>query len=190
MSARSAIASILALTLASSAAAAHQVKAVQSQGTAHIGPTTRSILFWFSCATDRGKINNLATGIDVPDTPKLKGVFNFDALEGPVAHSAKVHLVATSGASTTSMDFGSTGSFGTNGAPDTTFTFSAAMVPSERVNLQRLQAVVATLGGGPAHLSVTIANPRRGPAIEVSADLSETQAAQLRNAMAPCRAPH
>ncbi|MBN9561077.1 MAG: hypothetical protein J0H14_10170 [Alphaproteobacteria bacterium] len=190
MSARSAIASILALTFASSAAAAHPLKTVQVQGTAHIGLATRSILFWFSCATDRGKINNLSTGIDVPDTPKLESVFNFRALEGPTADSGKVHLVATSGGSTTSMRFGSTGSFGTNGAPDTTFTFSAGMVPRERVDFQRLQAVVATLGSGPAHLSATIANPRRGPAIEASADLNELQATELRNAMAPCAAPH
>jgi len=165
MSPRTATAAILALTFAACAAAAQPVKAVQFQGIGHIGPATRSILVWFSCAMYRGKIGSLAIGVDVPDTPKLKGVFNFDVLEGPAAASGKVHLVATSGASTTLMDFGSTGSFGTNGAPDTTFTFSAAMVPSARVNLQHLQAVVETLGSGPARLSVTIANPRRGPAI-------------------------
>jgi hypothetical protein len=181
---------VLALVFAATSAAAQPVTQTQFPGTAHIGPATRNVVLRFSCALDRGKINSLATAMDVPDTPTIKNVFNFEVFDGPAGQSAKAHMVATADAATSAMDFGYTGAFAINGAPLSTFTFDIAMTPSEKVNLQRLQSVVEVLGRGQSHLSITIANPRRGgPAIEVGADLNDAQATQLRTALAPCRAP-
>ena len=120
---------------------------------------------------------------------KSPAVFSFDAFEGPTGITGHHHLAATGGAAKAEMDFGSTGSYGNNGSPASTFTFSAAMTPDAKgkANLAKLRSVVGALTSGPSHLSYTVENPAKGHTpIEAAVDLSAADAARLATAMASC----
>jgi hypothetical protein len=176
---------LLSLCLAMPAVA-QPVTRAQFNGIAHIGSVIRNVVIRFSCAMDRKKINNLAVELDVPEAEGFKRVFDVNPFEGPSGIGGKHHLIATRTGSA-QLDFASSGSFGNNGSPGTTFTFSAAMVPSSKAALTKLQAVAGVLSGGPSHVSWTIENPAHGDAaIEVSADVAEGEAGLLKAAVGPC----
>ncbi len=133
---------------------AQPVTTVEFKAIAHIGSATRDVIIRFSCAMDGAKINNLAVELEVPDAESLKPTFDFDAFEGPSGIGGKHHLAAAHA----QMDFAATGSYGNNGAPDSTFTFSAGMTPGQ-ATLRKLQAVVGALSAGGRHLTYQVANP-------------------------------
>ena len=171
-------------------ALAQPVTAATFNGHARIGNATRDVVFRFSCARDGPRINNLAVEMDVPAAEGLKATFDFDLFEGPAGIGGKHHLTTSAGAATSRMDFGSTGSYGNNGSPDSTFTFSAGMTPDQRsrANLQHLQAIVTTLASGPSHFTYRIENPRPGGApIEAAADLTDGEAARVKAATMGCK---
>jgi hypothetical protein len=175
--------------LAALPVAAQPVTDAEFKGTAHIGSATRDVAARFSCAMERGKINNLAIEIDIPATESLTSTFDFNAFEGPTGIGGQHHVAATAGKTQARIDFASTGSYGNNGAPASTFTFSAAMTPDSRssANLHRLQAVVATLASGASQLNYSVANPRPGgPPIEATIDLTDADAARMKSAVSRC----
>ena len=161
-------------------------------GTAHVGTAMRAVTFRLSCALDRTGINNIAIELDVPDAEQLQPGFDTDRFEGPDGQAAKIRVVAAVAAARAQIEFGSTGSYGNNGAPATTFTFSAAFTPGPgaraQTDMQRLQAVAELLGRGPGHLDWRIDNPAKGMPLEASADLSAADAGKIRAAMTGCRA--
>ena len=167
------------------AAAAQPVTTTQITGSANIGAVTRQVTMRFTCAVERGKINNLAAGIDIPDAEKFKSVFDVELFEGPGALSGKMHLTASAGSA--QADLGSTGSFGNNGAPGASFTFQSAATPRERAEHQKLQALASALSKGTGKLTWRIENPAKGkPAIDAVADLTDQDAVRLKAAVGPC----
>ena len=170
-------------------AVAQPVRTAEFTGSAKIGPVTRQVAMRFNCALDRGKINNLAVEMDIPDAEKFKSFFDVTPFEGPGALNAKMHLTVAAASSGAQVDLGSTGSFGNNGAPGTTFTFEAAVTPSSRSQLQKLQALAAALSQDKNKWLWRIENPAKGrPPIEAVADLTEGDASRLQAAVAGCRA--
>lgn len=173
--------------LAASAALAQPAATARLTGTATIGAVSRQVAIQFSCAVERKKINNLAVSISIPDAAKFKSIFDVDPFEGPGALSAKMHLAAADGA--VHFDSGSTGSFGSEGDPGTSFTFEDAETPGSGAALRKLQAFVTILAGGAARLTWRIENPVKGqPGIEAVVNLTTADASRVRAATAECRA--
>jgi hypothetical protein len=171
------------------AAIAQPLTTAEFTGSAKIGPATRQVAMRFNCALDRGKVNNLAVEMDIPDAEKFKSFFDVIPFEGPGALSGKMHLTAAAASGSAQVDLGSTGSFGTNGAPGTTFTFEASVTPSSKSQLQELRALAATLWQSTSKWSWRIENPIKGrPPIEAIADLTGGDASRLQAAVAGCRA--
>jgi len=166
---------------------AQSVKTAQFSGSANIGTVTRQVIMRFTCALDRGKINNLAVEMDIPDAERFKNVFDVLPFEGPGAKSGKMHLVAAAASGDAQADLGSTGFFGNNGAPGTSFTFEAALMPGSKSGFQKLQALAANLSEGPGRLSWRIENPVKSqPPIDAAAVLTDQDAARVSAAVAPC----
>jgi hypothetical protein len=183
------------------AAVAQPAKTAAVAGSAQIGPVARQVAMRLSCAIDHGKINNLAVEMDIPDAEKFKSYFDVIPFEGPGALSANMRLTAAAAAgsaqATTTpydaavarVDLGSSGWFGNNSAPGTTFTFGAAITPRSKSQLQNLQALAATLSRGTARWSWRIENPAAGqPPIEAIADLNKNDASRLHAAVTACLA--
>ncbi len=179
----------LALLAASGAALAQPVTRAQFPGSAQIGREKRAVVIHVICAMAQGRVNNLAVALDIAQAERLKRVFDVAGFEGPGAASANMHLEATAPGTTASADLGSTGSFGSDGAPATSFTFEAALFAATRSMpaFQALQGVVRTLGGGPSQLTWRIENPKRGgPPIVAAASLTADAAAKLQAASKTC----
>ncbi len=165
-------------------AAGQPVRIARFTGSAKIGAATRQVAIRFACALDRSRINNLAVGVEIPDAERFKSAFDVDPFEGPGALSAKMRLTAADG---TQADLGSTGSFGGDGAPGTSFTFDSAATPREKLELQKLQALASALSRGAGKLMWRIENPAKSkPPIEAVADLTDLDAAHLKAAVGPC----
>ena len=173
--------------LAAPSALAQPAATARVTGAATIGAVSRSVAIQFSCAMDRKTINNLAVSISIPDAAKFKSLFDVDPFEGPGALSAKMHFAAADGA--VHFDSGSTGSFGNDGEPGTSFTFEDAETPGSGAAFRKLQALVAALASGAGRLTWRIENPVKGQAgIEAVVDLTNAEAARVRAATAKCRA--
>ena len=124
-------------------ALAQPVSTAQFPANATVGRDTRPVTVHFSCALTRGRINNLAIAFDFPDAERLKPGYDTDIIEGPTGKGAKVHMTA----GTTQANFAVGGSYGENGLPGTTFTFSVAF--SQGPDLRQLQTLVGALVSGP-----------------------------------------
>jgi hypothetical protein len=169
------------------AAIAQPARTAAFTGPAKIGAVTRQVAMRFSCALDSGKINNLGVEMDIPDAEKFKSFFDVIPFEGPGASSAKMRLTATAASGNAQVDLGSSGSFGSNGAPGTTFTFGSYVTPASKSQLQKLLALAAILSHGTGKWLWRIENPAKGrPPIEAVADLTGGDAARLQAALAGC----
>lgn len=179
----------LLLAYAAEPAAAQDVRQAAFAGSARIGALQREVTIRLICARDRGRVNNLAVELDIPDAEQLQPVFDVIPFEGPDGASAKMRLVVTVPAGQVAADLGSTGSFGNNGAPASTFTFASAVTPATRYRIayRSVQRLARTLASGPSRLTWRIDNPSRGgPPIEAQADLAAADAARLWPAVSPC----
>lgn len=174
------------LTLMAPPVVAQPLETVILPGHALTGPDTRDVRFEFFCSSSgRNMTGVLAVNLHVPRHDQLRASFDFDRFEGPDANAGRLTRLQTAAGA---------GSFAVGGwigvAADQNFVFGInAARRGDTQRLAELARLLRPLAAGPAHLTWTQGQPRRGGVpLVATLEVSAGDSARLNRLLAPCLA--
>lgn len=164
---------------------------VDLAGDMSVGRVRQPSSLHFSCILAGGRAYGLLLKVDVPDAARLERVFDVGPFEGPDGIAARLHVSARRLGRSVAGRFGTTGSFGDDGAPSSTFTFEAYASSNLRLrnSFGSMRDLARVVADGPARLAVSIEGPRVG-SLPIAAwfVVDEDDARRLGEALKPCAA--
>ena len=174
------------LLLMASPVVAQPLETITLPGHALTGPDARDVRFEFFCSSSgRDMTGALAVNLHVPRHGELRARFDFDRFEGPDANAGRLTRLTTPAG---------VGNFGVGGwigvAADQNFVFGInAARRGDAQRLAELARLLRPLTVGPAHLTWTQGQPRRGGVpLVATLEVSAGDSARLNRLLAPCLA--